>query len=101
MHGHTERIFKMVPMRYAALTSKLVQFIATVVQLPAVRSAHHHTDRHFNQHHNTPALPTLAARFTPVKAFRVPTDSQNSVMLSCFDRDSLRSITSKMGWGGG
>lgn len=55
MHGHTERIFKMVPIQYATLTSKLVQFIATVVQLPAVQGAHHHTDRHFNQHQHTSA----------------------------------------------
>lgn len=44
---------------------------------------------HFNQHCNTPALPALAVIFTPAKAFRVPADTQNSVMLSCFDRDSF------------
>lgn len=49
---------------------------------------------------STPALPTLAVLFTPAKAFRVPTDTQNSVMLSSFDRDSLCYITSKMGWEG-
>lgn len=54
----------------------------------------------FNQHHYTPALPTLVSLFTSAKAFRVPTDTQNSVMVSYFDRDSLRSITSKMGWEG-
>lgn len=54
----------------------------------------------FNQHHYTPALPTLVSLFTSATAFRVPTDTQNSVMLSYFDWDSLRFITSKMGWEG-
>lgn len=54
----------------------------------------------FNQHHYTPALPTLVSLFTSATAFRVPTDTQNSVMLSYYDWDSLRFITSKMGWEG-
>lgn len=54
----------------------------------------------FNQRHYTPALPTLVSLFTSATAFRVPTDTQNSVMLSYFDWDSLRFITSKMGWEG-
>lgn len=39
----------MVAKWYVALTSKLVSFIVTDVLLPVVRSAHHHTDMHFNQ----------------------------------------------------
>lgn len=39
----------MVAKWYVALTSKLVSFIVTGILLPVVRSAHHHTNMHFNQ----------------------------------------------------
>lgn len=75
------------------------------ILLPAVRSLHHHNDMHFNQFPTSMTtyqrcLFWLHELFTPAKAFRVPMDTQNSVMLSCFDSDSLCSITSKMGWEG-
>lgn len=45
-------------------------------------------------------LPAPAAGFTPAEAFRVPADAVNSVMLSCFDRDSLQAseMGLEVGW---